>query len=187
MSSDIFSRKFDYSKFDLFYAGAQKNMGPAGTTLVIIKESLLGKVSRTIPSILDYMVQIKGGSMFNTPPVFSVYTSLLTLRWIEEQGGIEVIGVKNSLKANRLYNEVDRNSMFKGFASEESRSQMNVTFNLVDAELTDTFDALCNNNGISGLKGHRSVGGYRASIYNALSIESVDKLINCMQLLEQKK
>ena len=186
MSSDIFSRKFDYSKFDLFYAGAQKNMGPAGTTLVIIKEALLGKVSRTIPSILDYTVQIKGGSMFNTPPVFAVYTSLLTLRWIEEQGGIEVIGEKNSLKANRLYNEVDRNPLFKGFASEESRSQMNVTFNLVDAELIDTFDAMCNDNGISGLKGHRSVGGYRASIYNALSIESVDELINCMQLLEQK-
>ena len=121
-----------------------------------------------------------------TPPVFAVYTSLLTLRWIEEQGGIEVIGEKNSLKANRLYNEVDRNPLFKGFASEESRSQMNVTFNLVDAELIDTFDAMCNDNGISGLKGHRSVGGYRASIYNALSIESVYELINCMQLLEQK-
>ena len=136
---------------------------------------------------MDYSVQIKGGSMFNTPPVFSVYTSLLTLRWIEEQGGIEIIGEKNSLKANKLYSEIDRNSIFRGFAAEESRSQMNVTFNLVDTELTDIFDAICHDNGISGLKGHRSVGGYRASIYNALSIDSVDKLINCMQLLEQKK
>jgi phosphoserine aminotransferase len=185
MSSDIFSRKFDYSRFDLFYAGAQKNMGPAGATLVIVKEDILGKVTRTIPSILDYSVHLKSGSMFNTPPVFSVYTSLLTLRWIEKQGGIKSIGDKNILKANYLYNEIDRNSLFTGFAEKNDRSEMNATFNLVEESLTETFDNLCLSVGISGLKGHRSVGGYRASIYNALPIESVEILIDCMKSLEQ--
>ena len=185
MSSDIFSRNFDYSRFDLFYAGAQKNMGPAGATLVIVKEDILGKVTRTIPSILDYSVHAKSGSMFNTPPVFSVYTSLLTLRWIEKQGGLKSIGDKNILKANYLYNEIDRNSLFTGFAEKNDRSEMNATFNLVEESLTETFDNLCLSAGISGLKGHRSVGGYRASIYNALPIESVEILIDCMKSLEQ--
>ena len=185
MSSDIFSRNFDYSRFDLFYAGAQKNMGPAGATLVIVKEDILGKVTRTIPSILDYSVHLKSGSMFNTPPVFSVYTSLLTLRWIEKQGGIKSIGDKNILKANYLYNEIDRNSLFTGFAEKNDRSEMNATFNLIEESLTETFDNLCLSAGISGLKGHRSVGGYRASIYNALPIESVEILVDCMKSLEQ--
>ncbi|MCH1432456.1 MAG: 3-phosphoserine/phosphohydroxythreonine transaminase [Flavobacteriaceae bacterium] len=184
MSSDIFSRTWDYSKFDLFYAGAQKNMGPAGTTLVIVKEELLGKVSRSIPSMLDYAVQIKGGSMFNTPPVFAVYTSLLTMRWIEEKGGLESLGTKNSIKATHLYGEIDRNSKFTGFAATKDRSEMNATFNLTDPELAAPFDALCKTAGISGLKGHRSVGGYRASIYNALPMKSVETLVDCMQILE---
>tara|TARA_A100001011_G_scaffold400660_1_gene517294 strand:+ start:99 stop:1163 length:1065 start_codon:yes stop_codon:yes gene_type:complete len=186
MSSDIFSRNFDYSKFDLFYAGAQKNMGPAGTTLVILKEDIFGKVSRVIPSILDYSIHAKSGSMFNTPPVFAVYTSLLTLRWIESQGGIDSIGVKNAAKSKYLYDEIDRNSKFVGFAAEKDRSEMNATFNLVDPSLTDFFNSLCDNAGISGIKGHRSVGGYRASIYNALPLESVEVLISCMQNLEKK-
>ncbi len=186
MSSDIFSRNFDYSKFDLFYAGAQKNMGPAGTTLVILKENIFGKVSRVIPSILDYSIHAKSGSMFNTPPVFAVYTSLLTLRWIKSQGGIDSIGVKNATKSKYLYDEIDRNSKFIGFAAEKDRSEMNATFNLVDPALTESFDLLCESAGISGLKGHRSVGGYRASMYNALPIESVKVLISCMQNLEKK-
>ena len=186
MSSDIFSRKFDYSKFDLFYAGAQKNMGPAGTTLVIVKEAILGKVSRNIPSMLDYAVQAKAGSMFNTPPVFAVYTSLLTLRWIEQQGGLEAIGERNAAKATHIYVEIDRNSKFKGFAAPEDRSAMNATFNLTDPSLSEYFDAICQTAGISGLKGHRSVGGYRASIYNALPIDSVEVLVDCMQILEKK-
>jgi len=185
MSSDIFSRNFDYSKFDLFYAGAQKNMGPAGTTLVIIKEDLLGKVSRSIPSMLDYKSHSNADSMFNTPPVFAVYTSLLTLRWIEEQGGVEAIGKMNAIKATHLYGEIDRNSKFVGFAAKEDRSEMNATFNLVDPDLAAPFDELCQTAGISGLKGHRSVGGYRASIYNALSMESVQTLVDCMQILEK--
>ena len=186
MSSDIFSRKWDYSKFDLFYAGAQKNMGPAGTTLVIVKEELLGNVSRSIPSMLDYTVQIKGGSMFNTPPVFAIFTSLLTPRWIEAQGGVEAIGKKNSIKATHLYGEIDKNSKFIGFAAQKDRSEMNATFNLVDPQLAAPFDALCEAAGISGLKGHRSVGGYRASIYNALPMKSVETLVDCMQVLEKK-
>ena len=186
MSSDIFSRKFDYSKFDLFYAGAQKNMGPAGTTLVIIKEDILGKVSRKIPSILDYSSHVKSGSMFNTPPVFAVYTSLLTMRWIEEQGGVESIGQKNIIKSEYLYNEIDRNPLFTGFAAKKDRSEMNATFNLVNKSHSESFDTVCESAGINGLKGHRSVGGYRASIYNALPKESVDILVDCMQNLEQK-
>lgn len=185
MSSDIFSRTFDYSKFDLFYAGAQKNMGPAGTTLVIVKEALLGKVSRAIPSMLDYKVQASKDSMFNTPPVFAVYTSMINMRWIEAQGGIEALGAKNAAKATLMYGEIDRNSKFEGFANKEDRSDMNATFNLTDPALAEAFDGLCQAAGISGLKGHRSVGGYRASMYNALPIDSVEVLVDCMQALEK--
>ncbi|MDA8871303.1 3-phosphoserine/phosphohydroxythreonine transaminase [Flavobacteriaceae bacterium] len=186
MSSDIFSRPFDYSKFDLFYAGAQKNMGPAGTTLVIIKDFLLGKVTRAIPSMLSYQVHLDKESMFNTPPVFAVYTSMLNMRWIDAQGGIEALGEQNAMKATLLYGEIDRNPLFEGFANKEDRSDMNATFNLKDSGLTSAFDSLCETAGISGLKGHRSVGGYRASMYNALSIDSVEILVNCMQILEEK-
>ena len=186
MSSDIFSRPFDYSKFDLFYAGAQKNMGPAGTTLVIIKDSLLGKVTRAIPSMLSYQVHLDKESMFNTPPVFAVYTSMLNMRWIDAQGGIEALGEQNAMKATLLYGEIDRNPLFEGFANKEDRSDMNATFNLKDSGLTSAFDSLCETAGISGLKGHRSVGGYRASMYNALSIDSVEILVNYMQILEEK-
>tara|TARA_B100001996_G_scaffold376826_1_gene358571 strand:- start:197 stop:1261 length:1065 start_codon:yes stop_codon:yes gene_type:complete len=185
MSSDIFSRQIDYSKFELFYAGAQKNMGPAGTTIIIIKESILGKVSRNIPSMLDYQVHLSKESMFNTPPVFAIYTSMLTLEWLEKSGGIIEIEKKNRKKAELLYNEIDRNKTFEGFANNDDRSIMNVTFNLKKDFDALKFEKLCNNAGISGLKGHRSVGGYRASIYNALPINSVSILIDTMQKFEK--
>jgi phosphoserine aminotransferase len=186
MSSDIFSRQLDFEKFDLIYAGAQKNMGPAGTTLVVVKESVLGKVSRQIPSMLDYKVHISKDSMFNTPAVFPVYVSMLTLSWLKDQGGITAIEKLNNQKAEILYNEIDRNPLFTGFvANKEDRSKMNATFSLTDESLTDTFDGLWKQAGINGLNGHRSVGGYRASMYNALSVESVQVLVDVMQNLER--
>ena len=185
MSSDIFSRNIDFSKFSLIYAGAQKNMGPAGTTLVIVKEEILGKVSRTIPSMLDYKVHIDKDSMFNTPPVFAVYTSMLTLEWLSKNGGIKAIEDKNIEKANLLYNAIDSNDLFNGFAKKEDRSLMNVTFNLNDQNHKEHFDRLCLEANISGVNGHRSVGGYRASIYNALDISSVKVLIEAMNQLNK--
>jgi phosphoserine aminotransferase len=186
MSSDIFSRQLDFSKFDLIYAGAQKNMGPAGTTLVIIKEDILGKVDRVIPSMLSYKTHISKESMFNTPAVFPVYVSMLTLEWLKDLGGIPFIEKVNEKKAHLLYNEIDRNPLFKGFAAKEDRSIMNATFNLVDNSLKDTFDTMWKDAQINGLNGHRSVGGYRASMYNALPLYSVETLVNIMQELERK-
>ncbi len=186
MSSDIFSRKLDFSKFDLIYAGAQKNMGPAGTTLVVIKEGILGKVERVIPSMLNYQVFIDKESMFNTPPVFNIYTSMLTLEWLKDLGGIDFIEKVNQQKSALLYNEIDRNPLFKGFAAKEDRSHMNATFNLTDDKLKGTFDKLWKEADINGLDGHRSVGGYRASMYNALPLYSVQALVNVMQELERK-
>lgn len=187
MSSDIFSRQMDFSQFDLIYAGAQKNMGPAGTTLVIIKEDILGKVSRTIPSMLDYQIHISKDSMFNTPAVFPVYVSMLTLEWLKEMGGIAAIEKINNQKAALLYSEIDRNSLFKGFVAEkEDRSKMNATFNLVDENHKELFDKLWQEAGINGLNGHRSVGGYRASMYNALPLESVQVLVDVMKELERR-
>ncbi len=186
MSSDIFSRKLDFTKFDLIYAGAQKNMGPAGATLVVIKEDILDSVSRKIPSMLDYKVHISKGSMFNTPPVFAVYTSMLTLEWLKEKGGLEAIQKENEKKATLLYSEIDLNPLFQGFAAKEDRSAMNATFTLVDETLKETFDAMWKEAGINGLNGHRSVGGYRASMYNALSIDSVQALVEVMSELERK-
>tara|TARA_B100000767_G_C19756493_1_gene533177 strand:- start:244 stop:1311 length:1068 start_codon:yes stop_codon:yes gene_type:complete len=185
MSSDIFSRQIDYTKFDLFYAGAQKNMGPSGTTLIILKEDILGKFKRVIPSMMDYQVMLNSDSMFNTPPVFPIYTSMLTLEWLKENGGIASIEKYNRQKAALIYNEIDRNSAFVGFAAKEDRSFMNATFNLVDGINGKEFDALWNQAGISGLKGHRSVGGYRASIYNALPMKSVQILVDLMQKFEK--
>ena len=185
MSSDIFSRPLDYSKFDLFYAGAQKNMGPSGVTLVIIKETAFNKVTRSIPSMLNYEIQANAGSMFNTPPVFPVYTVLLNLRWILKNGGLKGIGIQNEKKAAMIYDEIDRNPLFEGFANFDDRSAMNATFNLVDDSNAAIFDTIWNNAKISGLKGHRSVGGYRASIYNALSMESIQTLVDCMKDFER--
>lgn len=186
MSSDIFSRQLDFSKFDLIYAGAQKNMGPAGTTLVVIKEDILGKVSRQIPSMLNYEVHLSKGSMFNTPPVFAVYTSMLTLRWLKKLGGVAAIEEQNEKKANLIYSEIDVNPLFKGFAKKEDRSTMNATFTLVNEDLKETFDAMCQEAGMNGVNGHRSVGGYRASMYNAMTIESVGALVDVMSDLERK-
>ena len=186
MSSDIFSRQLDFSKFDLIYAGAQKNMGPAGATLVVIREGLLGKVSRVIPSILDYQVHISKESMFNTPPVFSVYVSLLTLEWLKNLGGISFIENVNNQKSTLLYDEIDRNPLFVGFAAKEDRSIMNPTFNLVDEKFKTTFDTLWKEANISGINGHRSVGGYRASMYNALPLYSVQALVDVMRELERR-
>jgi phosphoserine aminotransferase len=186
MSSDIFSRQLDFSKFDLIYAGAQKNMGPAGTTLVVVKEELLGKVSRKIPSMLDYQVHIAKDSMYNTPAVFPVYVSMLTLEWLKKMGGIAAIEEINEKKARLIYSEIDLNPLFKGYARKEDRSNMNATFTLTDDKLKDTFDAMWKEAGINGLNGHRSVGGYRASMYNALSLESVGFLVDIMSDLERK-
>ncbi len=186
MSSDIFSRQLDFSMFDLIYAGAQKNMGPAGTTLVVVKEELLGKVSRKIPSMLDYQVHISKDSMYNTPAVFPVYVSMLTLEWLKKLGGIAAIEEINEKKARLIYSEIDLNPLFKGYAKKEDRSIMNATFTLTDDKLKDTFDTMWKEAGINGLNGHRSVGGYRASMYNALSLESVGVLVDIMSDLERK-
>jgi len=186
MSSDIFSRELDFSQFSLIYAGAQKNMGPAGATLVVVREDVLGKVERQIPSMLDYQVHIGKDSMFNTPPVFPVYVSMLTLQWLKDLGGIAAIEKINRKKAELLYNEIDRNALFKGFvADKEDRSAMNVTFNLSDTAVKDKFDSLWKKAHINGLNGHRSVGGYRASLYNALGLESVKVLVEVMQEAER--
>ena len=186
MSSDIFSRQMDFSQFDLIYAGAQKNMGPAGTTLVVVKEDLLGQVSRKIPSMMDYQVHIAKDSMFNTPSVFAVYVSMLTLQWLKDLGGITAIEEINEKKANLIYSEIDLNPLFNGFAKKEDRSNMNATFTLADEKLKDAFDTAWKEAGISGLNGHRSVGGYRASMYNALPLESVGVLVDIMSDLERK-
>ena len=186
MSSDIFSRVLDFSKFDLIYAGAQKNMGPAGATLVVVKTEILGKTGRTIPSMLDYQQHVSKESMYNTPPVFPVYASLLTLQWLKKLGGIAAIEKINEAKANLLYNEIDRNPLFKGTAAKEDRSNMNVTFLLKDEAHQEKFDTMWKAAGISGLAGHRSVGGYRASMYNALPLESVQVLVDVMKELENK-
>ncbi len=186
MSSDIFSRQLDFSKFGLIYAGAQKNMGPAGTTLVVIREDILGKVERTIPSMLNYKVHLDKDSMFNTPPVFPVYTSMLTLEWLKDLGGISFIEGVNNQKAELLYSEIDRNPLFDGFAAKEDRSIMNATFNLVDDAHKERFDGMWKDAQINGLNGHRSVGGYRASMYNALPLYSVQALVDVMQELERK-
>ncbi|ALM20014.1 MFS transporter [Nonlabens sp. MIC269] len=187
MSSDIFSRKRDFSKYDLIYAGAQKNMGPAGTTLIVVKEDILGKVSRSIPSMLDYQVHISKDSMFNTPPVFPIYVSMLTMEWLKDNGGIEWIEKINNEKAALVYDEIDRNELFEGFvANKEDRSMMNLTFNLVNEDHKDTFNTMWQEAGINGLNGHRSVGGYRASMYNALTLESAQTLVDVMKELERK-
>lgn len=186
MSSDIFSRKINVADFGLIYAGAQKNMGPAGTTLVIIKDEILGKVDRKIPAMFNYKTQIDGGSMYNTPPVFPIYVSMLTLRWLKAKGGIDAMQKENDAKAAALYEEIDRNPLFKAVAAKEDRSKMNVCFVMENAELEKPFLKFCDERGIVGIKGHRSVGGFRASIYNALPITSVHALIDAMQEFAEK-
>lgn len=186
MSSDIFSRPFDANKFDMIYAGAQKNMGPAGTTLVILKKSFLEKrAARTIPTMLDYKVHIDNGSMYNTPSVFAIFVCMHTLRWIKSIG-LEAMEARNKAKADTLYAEIDRNTLFVGTVAKEDRSRMNVNFVLNDKSLEDEFLKFCKDKKLSGLKGHRSVGGLRASLYNALELESVHALVDAMQEFEAK-
>ena len=184
MSSDVFSRVIDYSYFDLIYAGAQKNMGPAGVTLIVLKKEILGKSGNQIPSILDYENHIAAKGMFNTPSVFAIYTSLLNLKWLKSKGGIASIEKLNKEKADLLYAEIDSNTLFEGTAHPADRSVMNVTFILKDTTKEVAFSEICERNGISGIIGHRSAGGYRASIYNAMPIESVAVLIHAMKELE---
>jgi len=180
MSSDIFSKSIDANKFDLIYAGAQKNLGPAGATLVIVKKEVLGKVSRSIPSMMDYNVHISKDSMFNTPPAFSVFVVMHTLRWIKEMG-MTTIEARNKAKAEMLYTEIEFNDNFKPTTATEDRSHMNVTFLLNDESRNDAFLQACKEAKISGIKGHRSVGGFRASMYNAMGLDSVQALVNVMQ------
>ena len=189
MSSDIFSRPVDVSRYGVIYAGAQKNLSCAGVTLVIVKEDALGKVSRHIPSMLDYRVHIKDGSMYNTPPVLPIYTAVQTLKWIQANGGVTGMQKRNQGKAALLYGEIDRNKLFKGTAAVEDRSVMNICFVMADdyKDLEDEFLKFAQSKGMVGLKGHRSVGGFRASTYNALPLESVQVLVNCMKEFEAKK
>jgi phosphoserine aminotransferase len=184
MSSDIFSKKINVSDFDLIYAGAQKNIGPAGTTLVIVKRSILGKTSRIVPSMLDYQIHIEKESMFNTPPCFSIFVCMLNLEWLKTRGGLDVIEKENEAKASFLYTEIERNTLFKGTANVEDRSVMNPTFVLKDESLNSKFLEFVEKKGISGIKGHRSVGGFRASMYNALPLSSVQVLVSAMKEFE---
>jgi phosphoserine aminotransferase len=181
MSSDIFSRMLDFNTFDLIYAGAQKNMGPAGVNLIVVNKNILGKVKRAIPTIMDYRNHINEGSMLNTPPVFAVYVCLLTLRWLKSQGGVAAIEKKNTEKAALLYEAIDNNPLFTGTVVKEDRSKMNVCFVMKDATLETAFLDFTKSLGIIGIKGHRSVGGFRASLYNALPISSVQVLVNALQ------
>lgn len=186
MSSDMFSKPIDASRFSLIYAGAQKNMGPAGTTLVIVKKDLLGKTGRNLPTMLDYQVHIDKESMFNTPPVFPIFVSMLTLKWLKNNGGLPWIGELNRQKSTCFYQAIDSNPLFKGTVEKSVRSSMNATFLLNDIRLEPAFEAMLNERGFSGLKGHRSVGGYRASMYNALPLESVQELVQTMHDFAQK-
>lgn len=185
MSSDILSRKIDFNSFGLIFAGAQKNMGAAGTNLVVINKNILGKLNRPIPAIMDYRNHIEAKSMLNTPPVFAIYVSMLTLRWLKENGGVEEIEKLNNKKSETLYNAIDKSKIFKGTVAKEDRSKMNVCFVMEDAEKEKAFLDFAKQNDIYGIKGHRSVGGFRASLYNALPISSVEYLVEKMQEFEK--
>ncbi len=187
MSSDILSRTLDFNKFDIIYAGAQKNMGAAGVNLVVVNKNILGKVTRTIPSILDYRNHIKEGSMMNTPPVFAVYVVMLTLRWLKNLGGVAAIERVNDRKAELFYTTLDSLPVFKGVVAKEDRSNMNGVFVMQDAALEKEFLDLCKQEGMIGVKGHRSVGGFRVSMYNALQYESVVAITDLMKEFAKKK
>ena len=188
MSSDIFSRPMDVSKYGLIYAGAQKNLGPAGVTVVILKEDILGKVDRQLPTMVDYRTHISKNSLFNTPPVINVYSSLQTLKWLEDLGGLTEVEKRNIEKSKLIYDEIDRNKLFVGTAAKEDRSRMNATFVMKDEykDLEGEFLQFATSQDLVGIKGHRSVGGFRASLYNALPLESVEVLVNCMKEFEAK-
>ncbi len=187
MSSDIFSRSLDFNSIGLIYAGAQKNMGPAGVTMVIIRDDILGKVDRHIPTMLDYRIHIDKGSAFNTPPVSAIFVVNRTLRWLDDLGGVQVIKEKNRMKADKLYDEIERNLLFKSPIAEEDRSLMNVPFVFVENGDENEFLYFCADRGLMTLKGHRSVGGFRASIYNAMPEAGVDALIAAMREYESQR
>ena len=189
MSSDIFSRPVDVSKYDVIYAGAQKNLAPAGVTIIIVRKDALGKVERPIPTMLNYQTHIDKDSMFNTPPVLPIFAALQTLKWYKEQGGVKVLQKKTQEKAAVLYDEIDRNKLFRGTAVPEDRSLMNVCFVMNDEykELESSFAEFAAAAGMVGIKGHRSVGGFRASLYNAMPLESVKALVETMKEFEKKK
>lgn len=186
MSSDILSRPVDVSKYAIIYGGAQKNLSMAGVTFVIVKEDALGKVSRQIPTMLDYRTHVEKGSMFNTPPVVPVFTALQTMKWIKAQGGVKVMDARAKERAEILYNEIDRNKLFRGTVAEEDRSLMNICFVMNDEykELEADFMKFATDKGMVGIKGHRSVGGFRASCYNAMSVEGVKALVEAMKEFE---
>ena len=188
MSSDIFSRPIDVSKYNCIYGGAQKNLAPSGMAFVIVKNDALGKVERPIPTILNYQTHIDNGSMFNTPPTFTIYSAMESLRWLKENGGVKEMAVRAEQRAAKLYGEIDRNKLFVGTAVEEDRSYMNICWVMAEEykELEEDFMKFAQAQGMVGIKGHRSVGGFRASCYNALPMESVDVLIACMKEYEAK-
>jgi phosphoserine aminotransferase len=185
MSSDILSRKLDFNSFSLIFAGAQKNMGAAGTNLVVVNKNILGKMKRPIPAIMDYRNHITAKSMLNTPPVFAIYISMLTLRWLKENGGVEAMEKLNNEKSGLLYNAIDHSKIFKATAAKEDRSKMNVCFVMEDTEKERAFLEFAKQNNIYGIKGHRSVGGFRASLYNALPVSSVEYLVEKMEEFEK--
>jgi phosphoserine aminotransferase len=187
MSSDILSRVLDYNKFDLMYAGAQKNMGAAGVNLLVVNKNILGKVNRTIPTILDYRNHIKEESMLNTPPVFAVYVAMLTLRWVKEQGGVPALEKRNNEKAKLFYNTMDSLPIYRGLVATEDRSKMNAVFVIDDPAMEKEFSELCKSEGMIGVKGHRTVGGFRISMYNALPMESVKAITELMKEFAAKK
>jgi phosphoserine aminotransferase len=186
MSSDILSRKIDFNSFGLIFAGAQKNMGAAGTNLVVVNKNILGKLKRPIPAIMDYRNHIEAKSMLNTPPVFAIYVSMLTLRWLKENGGVEAMEKLNNQKSKLLYDAIDNSKIFKGTAAKEDRSKMNVCFVMEDVEKEKAFLDFAKQNNIYGIKGHRSVGGFRASLYNALPLSSVEYLVKKMAEFEKE-
>jgi len=186
MSSDILSRKIDFNSFALIFAGAQKNMGAAGTNLLVVNKNILGKLKRPIPAIMDYRNHIEAKSMLNTPPVFAIYVSMLTLRWLKENGGVEAMEKLNNEKSQLLYGAIDDSKIFKGTVAKEDRSKMNVCFVMEDSEKEKAFLDFAKQNNIYGIKGHRSVGGFRASLYNALPLSSVEYLVEKMHEFEKK-
>lgn len=187
MSSDILSRQLDFNRFDLIYAGAQKNMGAAGVNIVVVNKNVLGKVKRTIPTVLDYRNHIKEASMLNTPPVFAVYVAMLTLRWLKNKGGVAVIEKENNAKAKLFYDTLDSLPLFTGPVVKDDRSLMNAVFIMKDPSLETAFLEVCKKEGMVGVKGHRSVGGFRVSMYNALTIESVRAITDLMKDFANKK
>ena len=187
MSSDILSRVIDFNRFGLIYAGAQKNIGAAGVNMVIVRKDLLGKVSRKLPSMMDYRLHIEAGSLLNTPPVFGVYVCMLTLRWLKQQGGVPAIEVLNDRKAALLYDTLDSLPLFRPTVAKEDRSKMNVVFVIDNPDLEKEFLALCKDNGMVGIKGYRTVGGFRVSMYNAMPIQSVEVLTDLMKDFAHKK